>query len=111
MTGSFNVYHWLIVFALLLYTWLLVRIARPKAVVTPSKRSKASLTVQTVFSWLCCMILGAITLSFLTSIAIREPQPIILTFILPLLFALTVRWARSITRKRKAAGVTTGQTI
>jgi hypothetical protein len=109
-------YHWLIVAALLAYIWLLFKIAKPKSVsnpVAPIQSSRSRLTVQTVVAWLCAIILGVWTLGLVATSAIRphaspgdasgQITDLVFELGVPLLFALSIRWTRSVMRTRKVS--------
>jgi hypothetical protein len=119
--GGFSVFHWLIVALLLGYVWLLVKIARPRPITTPVTDSAAWLRTQTVLSWFCTIIFGFLKLAMLALNANRQqgsesthhPKDLAgaIGFMvgylfsvlgLPLFFALSVRWKRSVTNKKKA---------
>ncbi len=111
---------WLIVAALFAYVWLLVKLAKPKAITEPTKTSKASLITQTVFAWPCSLFFGYKTLGMLAANSSLQHEllypnpgnpprsaPFVAGmwfgyFSIPLLFALSVRWIRSVMRKWKA---------
>jgi hypothetical protein len=110
---------WLIVAALFGYVWLLVKLAKPKAITAPTKISKASLITQTVFAWLFALFFGFKTVAILLGTAlwqqIQNPNlgnpPYSAAFmagrwfgffVTPVLFALSVRWTRSVMRKWRA---------
>jgi hypothetical protein len=111
---------WLIVAAFFGYVWLLVKLAKPKAITEQAKISKASLITQSVLAWLCALFFGLKTLAILApnSNVQREllnpnpgNPPYSAPFVagmwsaffgIPLLFALSVRWTRSVMRKWKA---------
>jgi hypothetical protein len=116
--GSYSSYHWLIVVALLGYTWLLVKIAKPKTVssqVVPTQISRAWLTTQTVVAWLCALLFGLWTLAMAATSATRSSAAqgdtsghitdLVFDLGVPLLFALTVRWTRRLMRTWKALKV------
>jgi hypothetical protein len=112
---------WLIVAALFGYIWLLVMLAKPKAITEQIKISKVSLIVQTVIAWPCSVFFGYKTLGMLApnsnvqrELLTRSPgNPLHSAafvagmwfgfFTTPLLFALSVRWTRSVMRKWKAS--------
>jgi len=115
--GGYSVLHWVIVAALLAYLWLLVKIAKPRPTVTPVKDSKTWLRTQTVLAWLCSIVFGILTLFSLALQSNRQVKPtsrdatealgflvgmFISIFIIPFLFALSVRWTRSVRGKWKA---------
>ena len=115
--GQFSVYHWLFVVAILGYLGLLVRIAKPRPTTTPVKDSKTWLRVQTVIARLCVLFFGVLTLMMVAGTATRqEPQDVgdptyargyflgmlIGDFVVLLLFALSVRWKRSVRGKSEA---------
>jgi DMSO/TMAO reductase YedYZ heme-binding membrane subunit len=115
--GGHSAYHLLIVASLLAYLWFLVKIAKPRPTVTPVKDSKAWLRTQTALAMLCSILFGILTLSMLGLNANRRVQPssenaaeslgyfmglLISVFMIPLLFALSVRWTRSVRGKWKA---------
>jgi len=111
---------WLIVAALFGYVWLLVKLAKPKAITNSTQSSKASLLTQTVFAWLCALFFGYKTLGMLAPNSKLQREllnpnpgnpPYSAAFVagmwfgyfsLPVLFALSVRWTRSVMRKSKA---------
>jgi hypothetical protein len=118
---GFSVFHWLIVAALLGYIWLLVKIARPRPLTKPVTDSKAWLRTQTVLSWFCTLLFGFLTFGMLAlnanrqhrSESTRHPEGLAgaIGFMvgylfsvlgLPLFFALSVRWKRSVANKKKA---------
>jgi hypothetical protein len=109
---------WLIVAALFGYVWLLVKLAKPKAITKPTKISKPTLITQTVFAWLFALLFGFKTLSILVGNALwqhfQNPNPgnpphsapfvagVWFGYLAtPFLFALSVRWTRSVMRKWK----------
>jgi hypothetical protein len=116
--GGYSMFHWLTVAALLGYLWLLVKIAKPAPTAKPVKDSKAWLITQTVLAWPCAFLLGFLTLGMLGMQAQRQrPQNpnlgdsgsigylvglLISILGVPLLFALSVRWTRSVMRKWRA---------
>jgi hypothetical protein len=115
--GGYSVFHWLIVALLLAYLWFLVKIAKPRPTVTPVRDSKAWLRMQTALSWLSSIVFGILTLSSLALQSNRQVKPssgnsaeaigffvgmFISVFIIPLLFAVSVRWTRSVRGKWKA---------
>ena len=55
----------LVVAALFGYVWLLVKLAKPKAIAEPTRISKASLITQTIFAWPCALFFGYKTLGML----------------------------------------------
>jgi len=110
---------WLIVGALFGYVWLLVKLAKPKAITEQTKISKASLIAQTVIAWPCALFFGFKTLAMLAPNSNLQRQfinppgnppysaPFVVGmwtgyFCIPLLFAVSVRWTRSVMRKWKA---------
>lgn len=111
---------WLIVAALCGYIWLLVKLAKPKAITKPTEISKASLITQTVFAWPCALFFGYKTLAMLAPNSNLQHEllypnpgnpprsaPFVAGmwfgyFSITLLFALGVRWTRSVMRKWKA---------
>jgi hypothetical protein len=117
---GYSLFHWLIVAALLGYIWLLVKFARPKPFTKPVTDSKAWLRTQTLLSWLCMLFFGFLTFAMLALNANRQRQteihrpeglPGAIGFMvgyafsvlgLPLFFALSVRWKRNVTNKKKA---------
>jgi hypothetical protein len=118
---GYSAFHWLIVAALLGYVWLLVKIARPRPHTKPVTDSKAWLRTQTVLSWFCTILFGFLTFGMLVLNANRQqgsqnthhPEGLAgaIGFMvgylfsvvgLPLFFALSVRWKRSVTNKKKA---------
>src|SRR6267378_3081084 len=117
--GGPSWFPWLILAALLVYLLLLVKIAKPRPILKPIKDSKAWLITQTIFAWPCALFFGFKTLAMLApnSNVQREllsPNPgnphysapfvagmWSAFFCTPLLFALGVRWARSVMRKWK----------
>ena len=111
---------WLIIATLFGYVWLLVKLAKPKAIAEATRIPKASLITQTIFAWLCASFFGYKTLGMLAPNSnlqrellnpnLRNP-PYSAAFVagmwfgcfsIPLLFALSVRWTRSVMRKWKA---------
>ena len=110
---------WLIVGALFGYVWLLVKLAKPKAITEPTKISKAWLIAQTVIALPCALFFGFKTLAMLAPNSnlqreLLNPNPgnppysapfvagmWTAYFSIPLLFTLGVRWTRSVMRKWK----------
>jgi hypothetical protein len=121
--GGFSALHWLIVAALLGYLWLLVKIAKPSPIATPVKDSKPWLRAQTVIAWVCVVLFGFLTLAMVAGNANRQQRPrnpnpgdaigsagylvgmLVGDLVVPLLFALSVRWTRTVMRKWKALKV------
>lgn len=102
--------HWLVVTALLGYVWVLVKVAKP-TITKPIAISKASLWIQTIFAWLFTVLFGLLTLGVLLGNATRQGQRsftsgneflgwLISVLGIPLLFALALRWSRSLMRNR-----------
>src|SRR5260370_39843930 len=56
---------WLIIATLFGYVWLLVKLAKPKAIAEATRIPKASLITQTIFAWLCASFVGYKTLGML----------------------------------------------
>src|SRR5260370_41609875 len=56
---------WLIIATLFGYVWLLVKLAKPKAIAEATRIPKASLITQTIFAWLCASFFGYKTLGML----------------------------------------------
>jgi hypothetical protein len=117
--GGYSLFHWLIVAALLVYLWLLVKVAKPRPIAKPVKDSKAWLITQTFISWLCSFLFGFLTFGVMgmqsANKRSQNPNPgdppsslgylvgLLIAYLgVPLLFALSVRWTRSVMRKWKA---------
>ena len=118
--GGSSWFLWLIVAGLFGYLWLLVKLAKPKAISEPAKISKAWLITQTVLAYPFALFFGYKTLGMLApnsnlQRAFINPNPGNPTysaaflagvwfgyFSIPFLFALGVRWTRSVMRKWKA---------
>jgi hypothetical protein len=112
------VIHWLIVAALLGYLWMLVKIAKPKPTTQPIKTSKTWLIAQTAIAWTCAVLFGFLTLVMMANANRPRPQNpypreqatsvgyfvglLIADLGVPLLFALSVRWTRTVISKWKA---------
>lgn len=102
--------HTLTVVALLGYLWLLVKVAKPKSF-KPITVSRASLWTQTIFAWIFTLIFGLLTLGVVIGNATKEGRKpftssteyvgwLISVLGIPLLFALALRWSRSLMRNR-----------
>jgi hypothetical protein len=109
--GGYSLFHWLIVAALLAYLWSLVKIAKPKPIAKPIKESKAWLITQTLISWLCCFLFGFLTgMLGMTANRLQRPQnpnpsdlaSSVGSLVGLFLFALSVRWTRSVMGKWRA---------
>jgi hypothetical protein len=112
----YSPFHWLIVVALLGYVWLLVKLAKAQALsnpIAPIQRSR--LMIKTVAAWLCTAVFGLWTLGMVATSTTRPSAApgdvsghitdLVLDLGAPLLFALSIRWTRSLMRVWKASKV------
>lgn len=110
--SDYSTYHWLIVVGLLIYLWLLVKVAKPRPITQRIEVSRGRLWSQTIVAWLCTLVFGVITFGLVISSPVRRSATpgdtagrlgeLTAQLGLPLFFALSVRWTRSLMRKWKA---------
>src|SRR5215471_15692800 len=104
--------HLLIVAAILGYFWLLfAKVAKPKLNTSSDgvKSSKGILWLQTIASWVLVLVFGIYGLSLMVMMprhhaasgdTFGQITDLVFALLLPFLFALSVRWARSLMAQR-----------
>lgn len=102
--------HLLIVATILGYFWfLIVKVAKPKPITDGKKSSKTILWLQVIASWVLVLAFGIYTLSLMVMMPRHHAAPgdtsgqitdLAFALAIPFLFALSVRWARSLMAQR-----------
>jgi len=99
-------FHWLVVAGVVAYLWwLMKKVAKPKPITQPVDMPRGTLVFQIILAWICVVVVGIWTFPWLILHRSADDDisgritDMILSLGMPLLFALSVRWARTLMSK------------